>query len=102
MVIGNPLSVIATYADNEDIKASENYDASENLAKSNDGDSIGIEVLPIVQFDNESSKEALSEVSSPLPMQNVDAEVSSTKVIPNVLFESGSNKENPPTKYFCC
>ena len=32
----NPISVPATHADNEDIKASEIYDASQNIAKSTD------------------------------------------------------------------
>ena len=37
LVLVNPISVPATLADKEDIKASEIYDASQNLAKNNDG-----------------------------------------------------------------
>jgi hypothetical protein len=37
VVMVNPISEPATHADNEDIKASEIYDASQNLAKNNDG-----------------------------------------------------------------
>ena len=37
VVTVNPISVPATLADKEDIKASEIYDASQNLAKNTDG-----------------------------------------------------------------
>ena len=56
VVMVNPISVPATLAENEDIKASEIYDASQNLAKNTDGNFASTEVFPIVQFDNESSK----------------------------------------------
>ena len=91
-------TVPATLADKEDIKVSEIYDASQNLAKNNDGNFSSTGVFPTVQFDNESSKENQSEVNSPHSLQNADLDFSSTRVLPNKTFDSGSNKENPTAK----
>ena len=74
VVMVNPISVPATLADKEDIKASETYDASQNLAKNQ------------------------SEVASPHLLLNVDSDFSSTKVFLSVLLDSGSSKENPTAK----
>ena len=63
VVMVNPTSLSATHADNEDIKASEIYDASQNLAKNNaDGNFSSTRVFPGVPFDSESSKENQSKV----------------------------------------
>ena len=53
VVMVNPISVPATLADKEDIKVSEIYDASQNIAKNTDGNFASTGVIPIVQFDNE-------------------------------------------------
>ena len=98
VVTVNPISIPATLADKEDIKASEIYDASQNFAKSTAGNFSSTGVFPIVQFDNESGKENQSEVASPYLLQNADLDFSSTRVSPNVPFDSGSNKENPTAK----
>ena len=98
LVLVNPISVSATIADKEDIKASEIYDASQNLAKNNDGNFSSTGVFPTVQFDNESSKENQSEVKSPHSRQNADLDFSTTRVFPNVTFDKESNKENPTAK----
>ena len=98
VVTVNPISVPATLANNENIKASEIYDASQNFAKSTDGNFARTGIFPIVQFDNESRKENQSEVASPHLLQNVDLDFSSTRVFPSVPFDSGSNKETPTAK----
>ena len=55
-------------------------------------------LFPIVQVDNESSKEDQSEVSSPHLLQNVHLDFSSTRVFPSVPLDSGSSKENSTAK----
>ena len=98
VVMVNPISVTSSHADNEDIKASEIYDSSQNLANSTDGNFSNNGIFPIVQFDNESGKENQSEVASPHLLQNVDSDFSSTRVFLSVPLDSGSSKENPTAK----
>ena len=50
LVLVNPISIPATLEDKEDIKASEIYDASQNIAKNNDGNFSGTEGSQISSF----------------------------------------------------
>ena len=47
---------------------------------------------------NQACKENQSEVKSPHSLQHADLDFLSTRVFPNVTFDSGSNKENPTAK----